>query len=511
MKKDQIKIGIILSYLSQLIQILTGLIYTPIMLHLLGQSEYGLYQLVYSTVSYLNLLSLGFGASYMRFYSRYKIKDEHEEIARFNGMFMTIFCILSIICIICGSIMIKNTHTIFGSGLTNDELYTAKILMRLMIINLAITFPNSVFNCIISANERFIFQKLLILIQNLLNPLLTFPLLLLGYGSIGIVVITTFLTFSIFLSNIYYCFKNLKVQFIFNHLNLSLLKEMWSFTFFIFLDQIIDQLNWSIDQFLLGRLIGTKAVAIYSLGGQINMMYIQLLSVIVNVFVPRINHIVAKSNDNKELTNLFTKIGRVQFMIMALILTGFIFFGKSFIYFWAGKGYEETYYVTLFLIGSITIPLMQNIGIEILRAQNKHQTRSIVYFCIAVANVFISIILIKLFGVIGAAIGTALALTIGNVFFMNWYYHKVIGLNIIYFWKETLKLIPALILPCIIGIIIKQKVIFNNLIYLGFWIMIYAIIYCIAIYLFSMNNEEKQVVKAPINKIIKVLRRQYNN
>ena len=48
---NQKKIGVVISYLGQLVNILTGLIYTPIMLRLLGQSEYGLYQLVSSVVS----------------------------------------------------------------------------------------------------------------------------------------------------------------------------------------------------------------------------------------------------------------------------------------------------------------------------------------------------------------------------------------------------------------------------------------------------------------------------
>mgnify|MGYP000202345569 CR=1 FL=1 len=77
MKVDQKKAGVLLSYLAQIIHILSGILYTPIMLRLLGQSEYGLYQLVASVVSYLNVLSLGFGSSYMRFYSRIK-KDGDE-------------------------------------------------------------------------------------------------------------------------------------------------------------------------------------------------------------------------------------------------------------------------------------------------------------------------------------------------------------------------------------------------------------------------------------------------
>ena len=95
---NQRKTGVVLSYAGELVKILVSLIYTPIMLRLLGQSEYGLYQLVYSVVSYLSLLSLGFGSSYLRFYSRYKAQKDEDGVAKLNGMFMLIFCSISIIC-----------------------------------------------------------------------------------------------------------------------------------------------------------------------------------------------------------------------------------------------------------------------------------------------------------------------------------------------------------------------------------------------------------------------------
>ena len=274
---NQKKVGVIISYAGQMVYILTGIIYTPIMLRLLGQSEYGLYQLVSSVVSYLSLLSLGFGASYMRFYSRKKAKNDDDGVARVNGMFLVIFCAISIICILCGIIMIINIKKIFGMGLTSSEYSTAKILMSLMIINLALTFPNSIFNSIITSQEKFLFQKSLALLQYLLNPFLTLPLLIAGYGSIGIVVISTLLTIGVLISNIYYCMKKIQAKFSFQNLEFSTLKEMWVFTFFIFLNQIVDQINWSVDKFLLGRLVGTVSVAIYGVGAQINTLYIHIL------------------------------------------------------------------------------------------------------------------------------------------------------------------------------------------------------------------------------------------
>ena len=503
MENNQRKIGVLLSYTSEIIKILSGLIYTPIMLRLLGQSEYGLYQLVYSVVSYLSLLSLGFGASYMRFYSRFKAKDDIQGIARFNGMFMVIFCSISVVCVLCGVIMLDNIREIFGNGLTDSEYVTAKILMALMILNLALTFPNSVFNCYVTAHEKFIFQKTIIVLQNLLNPFLTLPLLIMGYGSVSMVAITTLLTLGAFISNICYCFRQLKIKFIFKNFNFNLLKEMWVFTFFIFINQIIDQINWSVDKFLLGRFLGTTAVAIYGVGGQINNMYLMFSTSVSNVFVPKVNRIVAESDDNNSLSDLFTRVGRIQFIIMILALTGFIFFGQPFIDIWAGEEYSNAYYITLLLIGPVTVPLIQNLGIEIQRAKNKHKARAVVYLFIAVANVFISIPLIQVCGPLGAAIGTAVSLTAGNILFMNWYYHNRIGLDMIFFWKNMLGFLPALIIPCVLGISMNLFMNINKVSVLAFCIILYTIVFSISMWKFGMNSEEKMLIGAPIRRILK--------
>jgi len=500
---SQRKAGVILSYASQIIHILSGLIYTPIMLRLLGQSEYGLYQLVYSVVSYLSLLSFGFTASYMRFYSKAKAKNDEDEVSRLNGMFMVIFLVIAAICLLCGVVMIGNVEFIFADGLTADEYPTARILMALMVFNLALTFPNSVFDAFTSAHEQFFFQKLLVVLQNLLNPFLALPLLIMGYGSIGMVLVTTFLTVAKLCINVWFSLKKLHVHFIFKGFQFGLLKEMWTFTFFIFLNQIIDQINWSVDKFLLGRLAGTTAVAIYGLGGQINSMYLQLSTSISNVFVPKVNRIVATSDDNDELSRLFTKIGRIQFIVLGLILTGFIFVGKPFMNIWGGSGYDDSYYVTLWLIIPVTVPLIQNLGIEIQRAKNMHKTRSGVYFFIAIANVFVSIPLIKLFGPTGAAMGTAISLFAGNIVFMNWYYHSRIGLDMTLFWKGIFKFVPALIIPVLAGIFVMNFCSIESLLQIIIFALVYTVVYCLSMYFLGMNEEEKQMVMSPIRKILR--------
>lgn len=501
MKINQLKAGVILSYITQLIHILTGLIYTPVMLRLLGQSEYGLYQLVQSVVAYLSLLSLGFGASYMRFYSRYKAKDDSENIAKLNGMFMLIFLVIALICLLCGGVMTVRADLVFGSGLTATELDRARVLMALMVFNMALSFVNSVFTSNITAHERFLFQRFVELLKALFNPFLTLPLLIMGYGSVGMVVISTVLTVFVFVMNTSYCFRKLKIKFKFKNLDLGLLKEMWVFTFFIFINMIVDQLNWSIDKFLLGRMIGTTAVAVYGVAGQLNALYLTLASSISAVFIQRVNMIVARNDDSKELTDIFTRVGRIQFIVLALIVSGYILFGREFIAVWAGDGYEASYQIGIFLMLPVTIPLIQNLGIEIQRAKNMHKARSVVYLFIAISNIFVSIPCIKAWGASGAAIGTAISLLVGNGLFMNIYYHKRIELDIVYFWKQIARFTPAIAVSAALGVVVKYILPINSIIFLGISIILYCIIYALSMWFMGMNESERILISVPIKAI----------
>ena len=226
--------------------------------------------------------------------------------------------------------------------------------------------------------------------------------------------------------------------------------------------------------------------------------------VVSSVFIPRVNAIVAKDeNNNKDLTELFTRVGRIQFIILALIFGGFCVVGRYFIEIWAGKNYRTAYIVALILIAPVTVPLIQNLGIEIQRAKNMHKFRSIVYFLIAIFNVIISIPLAKSYGEVGAALGTMITMTIGNIILMNWYYQAKIKLNIIYFWKNIFELIPAVGISIVIAYICKKYIIVNNI---GSFLIvgiIYVTVYAVCMFSFGMNKYEKELVKKPIKRLLR--------
>lgn len=501
MKINELKAGAILSYVQLILGNIISIIYTPIMLRLLGQNEYGLYNLSSSTISYLGLLSFGFGSAYIRYYSKYKAEKDEASISRLNGTFLSVYSVMAVVALLAGLVLINNADMIFKDGLTSDEIYKSKILMSFMVFNLAISFPMSVFTSNITANEKFFFQKLVGSINTVINPFIMLPVLLMGYKSVGMVVATTILGLVNSGLNVWYCFKKIGIKFSFGKFDFGLMKEISIFSSYIFLNMIVDQINWNVDRFLLGMYKGTGAVAVYGIGSQINTYYMSFSTSVSNVFIPKINRMVNESTDDKILTEIFTKVGRIQFIILSFILSGFIFFGKYFIEdIFAGSGYELSYPVALLLIFPITVPLIQNLGIEIQKAKNMHKFRSILYFLIAIGNLFMSIPLCKHYGVIGCAIGTSVTMVLGNIIIMNWYYHTKIGLDVIYFWKNIAAFIPGLIIPIISGVIMT----FIGINSIGrFLVMgiIYIIIFLISIYKLSMNEYEKQLFSGPLLKV----------
>ena len=500
----QIKFGIILQYIQMAVSIIINLIYTPFLLQILGDSEYGIYSLVSSIIAYLNLLSLGFGTSYIRFYSKYNQCDDKEGVAKLNGLYLIVFLAMGLVALITGLTLAFNVEIFFNNTYTANDLYIAKILMIFLAINMCISFPASVFVSYITSQEKFIFQKLVNIGKTVLSPLLCIVFLINGYGSIGMVAITTFFSIVVDLINIFYCLFKLNMKIKFDSIKIYLLKDIAYFSFFIALNQIIDQINWQTDKIILGKMINASAVAVYSVASTINSMYLNFSTAISSVFTPKIHRIV-NSNDeekkkNNELTKLFISVGRMQFFILGLILSGFIFFGKYFIYCWAGEEYSLSYFIALLLICPVTISLCQNVGIEIQRAKNKHQFRSIVYLIMALINVGLSIIFCYWWGNIGTAIGTTVSLLVANGLIMNIYYHKKLGINIISFWKSIISILPSLIIPILFGIFILIKIQYNNLFEFTFWLICYTLLYGIFVILFGTNKEEKKIIFKRLNK-----------
>ena len=498
---DQKKAGVLLSYGQTVLFTAISLVYTPVMLRLLGQSEYGTYTLVNGFISNLSLMSFGLGSAYVRYYTRAEASDGEDGVAKINGMFMTIFLVIGLLSLLVGGVLVANVHRIFAAKLTPREIETARVLMALLVVNIAVSFPCSVFTSYITARERFLFQRLVSMIRTVLNPIVMLPLLLMGLGSVSLVLVTLLLSVVTDVSSALYCRKKLGMRMRFGHFDFALLREMAGFSFFIFLNMIIDQINWTVDTTLLGIISGTAATAIYGVGSQLHRYYMTISTSISGVFVPQINRIVARGEGDDALTRLFTRVGRVQFMLLMLVLTGFIFVGEPFIEAWGGGAYAGAYPIALLLMAPVTVPLIQNLGIEIQRAKNMHQFRSKVYFVMALFNVAISIPLGMRYGGLGCAMGTAISMLLCNGLVMNWYYHTHIGLDMVYFWRRILSIVPALVPPVLLGLLVLRLHSFTGYGGVLLFALPYCAVYAASVYLLAMNEDERQMVRGIARRV----------
>ena len=486
MKVNQIKLGSVLSYISIGLNVLVALLYTPFLLRMLGQNEYGLYSLVASVVAYLTVLDLGFGNAIVRYISKYRAENKLEEQSELLGMSMIIYCAISIVVIAFGVCFISNISLFFNSTLTHDDIEKVKVMMSLLVFNLAFTFPMSIWGAVLTAYEEFVFPKLINIVRIILNPLVMIILLCYGYKAITMVIVLTTFNILTLCINAWYCRKKVYIRF-------KLGKFRW------------DKIYYSSGQFVLGMFSGVSAVAVYAIAIQLQHLYITLSSAISGMFLPKITAMYAKGMSDKSVSDLFIKVGRVQWFIILLILCGFILFGQKFILLWAGSDYVDAYWMTLLLFIPSAIPLIQSLGIVILQARNKMRFRSLSFLFISIVCMIASIPLAKLYGGIGFAFGTSMSIILAQGIVINIYYKRKIHLDIYRFFIQIARMSIAPVLLTMVWWFGLHYVQFIDSIFnLILWTVLFGMTYIIVSYYSSMNNYERELILS-VTKNIKTI------
>lgn len=489
------KIGIFISYLNIFLQTLINIIYVPILLHYIGKSEYGLYQLIGSFIAYFSIMDFGLTAAVTRFYTKYKALNDKLNMENILAISMRGYIIVTFILIFLGSICYWQIENIFHYSMTPSEITSAKKLLILLLLNVMISMLGMVFRAVINAHEKFLFLKGIETVQLVLQPILIILILQEYPYAFSVALIQTILNLVLNILRYIYCKKKLNITIKYHYWDSILFKEFKKLALSVFLVTIIDQIFFKTNQIILGIVSGTTAVAIYAIASLIYMNYMALSVAISSVYLPHITELIAKKEPIKVLSNLFIEIGRWQYFLLGAVLSSFIIFGQQFINIWAGEGFEESYWITLLIIVPFTIDLIQNIGLVILQAQNRYNFRAKIYFFMGIFNICLAIPLGITYGGIGCAFATGLSMFIGNGLIMNWYYSKVIGLDIIAFWNGIL-LITIQILGLFILFLVFNLYTYtsNNIIFIC-KLILYSICYSFIIYKFCMNDIERLKVK----------------
>ena len=485
-----------MNYAIILLNTIVGLLYTPYMLRMMGKSEYGLYSLVASVISYLTILDLGLGNAVVRYTAKFRAEGKQREQYEMFGMFFVLYVIIGAVALLLGSALYFNVDAMFGATMTVEELYKARIMILLLVFNLAFTFPMSIFGSIITAYEHFVFPRAVSIIRILLNTGVMICLLYMGYRAVAMVVVQTVFNVATLLLNYIYCKRYLKIRIFFRRFRWGFLQEVAIYSFWIFLNVIMDKVYWSTGQFVLGAVVGTAAVAVFAVAIQLQVMYMQFSTAISQLFLPKITGMVATNDDNRSISDLFIRTGRIQYIVMALVLSGFIVFGRQFIVLWAGAGYEDAYIICLLFFFSLLIPMIQNLGITILQA------RSLLYIFIAMAALAFQIVLARRYGGVGCAIAVSGALLLGQGLIMNIYYSKRQGIDIGRFWKEIFRMSVIPIAVTATFLFADRMTEIDSWRELAVGIVLFCVIYIPLFWVLSMNKYERELLMIPMRRIL---------
>lgn len=504
---NQLKAGVVISYINLFASSIIPLLYTPIMLSLLGQAEYGLYSLSSSVISYLTLLTLGFGSTIVRYLSKYRAEGKRKEEEQIFGFFLVLYCGLAILVLLCAVFIANNVELIFQQGLSDAEIDKMQKLVLIMSVNTALSFPISVFSSVISSHEQFIFIKSLNLFSTAALPVANLIALYMGFASVGMAFAGTVMNVILLPVEAGYCLRKINIRPRFVRFPKEFIRELFGFSVYIFIGTIVDMLFWSTDKVILGMLTSSAVVAVYNVGGTFNNMVMQLSTSISSILIPRINGMVIEKNSEEKLTELFIHVGRVQYLIVALVIAGFTVYGQSFIHLWVGEAYKDAYWIAVLTMFPLCVPLIQNTGLNIIIAENKHKFRAIVYLAIAILNVISTYLVVPYLGAIGAALCSCISYLLGQGIIINIYYYKVIKIDIPRFWVNILRMSMIPVLMMVIGLLLNRAVAINSWGIFLAEVICFTMIYAFLMYKFSMNEYEKNIFRSPIKKLLQIISR----
>ena len=493
-KGKEIKLGIIFSYLLILINMVYGLLVTPYILKYVGNESYGVYKAVSSISASLAVMDLGLTSTMTRYIARYRATGEKYKAQNFAGMIFVQLIILVLAIILVGGVLNFFIPHFYGNTFSSNQITLAKKLLAVLVLNMALRMVENLFFGILNGHERFIFSNGTRIINLVLKFSLIIFLLPMAKNVMLVVLTETLLVSATIIAFFVYFKIKLHFKFVFKKWDIATFKESFGYTLLMFVQSVTVQFNGNVDNIMIGSMQGPSFVTVYSMAIVIFGMYENLSGSIANIMLPKVTKKVVDGESSGKLQKFIEKIGRYQFMILAMTLGGFISLGKTFYNLWLGKSFSDCYYLVLILIIPVTFPMIQNVMLSILRAQNKMVYRTVTLVISCMFNIIITYFGIKLWGYWGAAVGTSCA-TILNLIMMNIYYHKYLNFKILKLFINIFKKIfPIACAATIITAVVNnylEETWFNFI----FGVIVFILIYSALLFLFVTRDEVKTILR----------------
>lgn len=502
----QIKWGAIISYVVIAFNILSGLLYTPWLVNKIGQSSYGIYTLASTLIAFFTM-DFGISDAIARFLCKYNAEGDKEKENDFLGISMKIYAVIDIIIFAVFVIAFIFADKIY-TQLSIDELIKFRVIFAISGFYSLLSFPFMPLNGILVAHERFVFYRATELFNKVMTIATMIFVLLLDGGLYGLVIVNAVVGLLTIVLKVFYIKRNRLVHINLKAKNKNMLKSILSFSIWSCMLVIAQRFIFNIEPTILGALSGTAQIAIFSVASTIEGYTATLAGALDALFLPKVTRVCEGMEEQGDIQSLLVRVGRIQLMIVGILLMGLVMMGKEFMLLWMGLDYIDSYYVLILMIAVSLVILTQSIADTALIATDRIHLKAICALIAAIINVILSIVFVPKYGAIGAGIGIFAGSFIGNLVVKNIIYVKCLTIRLRDFFYECfVKLAPPLVIISIIMGIMQKYIVANNLLVFMVKVIIVCLIYVVVLWTGFMNIYEKQMVTNIIKSIKEKVKR----
>lgn len=481
--------------------ILIAFFLMPFMVHNLGPKAYGYWSLLGSIIGYLAFLDLGLSSAVSRFASKSLGEKKYEEINFIANTSFWIFMLLGTISLVLAIII-----GVGGYYYIKDKIDAFQFMLSMIILGLVpfMDFPMRSINGIMQSILRDDICAISRFVNLAIRTILIF-ILLKKYCDIVtlsiIMVIASFVAYSL-------QFWLFKKQFTYIKINLKYFQKTKFISFFKYaLSSLVAQLStlfrFRISTVIISAFLNVASVTFYTIPTQLIEYFMQLVSGTLSSLTPLFSRYEGE-NDFDSIKNKLILTTKISSILSFSIFSIMILVGKQFIYLWMGDDFTFTYIYVVILGFAVTLSLSQNPSVSLMYGISKHKYFAVQSLIEGVANVIMSIVFIKLYGLIGVVIGTAIPMLITKIIFQPAYISKTINIRLIDYCFPIVKVMVFSIV-----LIIPFYYLANRYFFLGnYWrIILFSICFLffflpIQFFFIFDINERKQYFYSYMNIIL---------
>jgi len=455
MRKSEIIKNVGSSWFALGVNVVVGIFLSPYILHRLGDEAFGLWILIFSATGYYGLFDLGIRSSIVRYIAKYSATEEYDELNRLVNTAMFSYSGIGVVAMCITLIAAYYVDSIFR--IPADFVVTARWLLLMVGTSVSLGFPLGVFSGILEGLQRFYLLNFTSISSTLIRALLIVVALRHGRGLLTVALVTVSLPLLNQFVNAAAVFRHLPLRLGIQYVNRSSLRRIASYSGTTFLIIVAGRLRFKSDALVIGTFVSAAAVTYFTIGARLVDYSSEVVSSLAQLFVPMSSQSQAKG-DMDGLRKILVVGNRACAFIIFPITAILTILGKSVIEAWVGPKYVATSYpVMLVLLYPMTLMLAQSASGRTLWGMAKHRTWAWVVLAEGAANLILSVILVRPYGIMGDAIGTAIPLTCSMILFLPHHLCRLLGIKLKTYLYRAFVFPLALCVPLVAVLLLMRR------------------------------------------------------